>query len=122
MGKDVTPPQQQTPTSHPLTSGGILQRKCMSCGQYQAARDKCDNCDEQQTSPFSQVFGNNDTAIQRKANSQKAQVVGEDFSRISITNSKRLKHQPKLKMGHPNDKYEKPCQLLFRIYHWGIPF
>ena len=44
MGKDVIPTQQQLPTSHPLTSGGILQRKCTSCGQHAIAQEECETC------------------------------------------------------------------------------
>ncbi len=36
--------QQQTPTTHPLSRGGILQRKCESCGQHTIAGGNCSTC------------------------------------------------------------------------------
>ncbi|WP_088240835.1 eCIS core domain-containing protein [Calothrix rhizosoleniae] len=35
---------QQTPTTSPLSQGGILQRKCETCGQHTIAGGECEEC------------------------------------------------------------------------------
>ncbi|NJO59400.1 MAG: DUF4157 domain-containing protein [Richelia sp. RM2_1_2] len=35
---------QQKPTTSPLSQGGILQRKCATCGQHQVAGGECEGC------------------------------------------------------------------------------
>ena len=44
MSRETTQTQQQPSTSHPLTRGGILQRKCVSCGQHGIAQGECQSC------------------------------------------------------------------------------
>ncbi|BAZ37710.1 hypothetical protein NIES4101_36330 [Calothrix sp. NIES-4101] len=41
MSKTVA---QQTPTTSPLSQGGILQRKCETCGQHTVAGEECEGC------------------------------------------------------------------------------
>jgi outer membrane protein OmpA-like peptidoglycan-associated protein len=45
----ATPTQQQTPTTSPLLRGGILQRKCESCGQHTIAGGECVGCGKQKS-------------------------------------------------------------------------
>lgn len=40
----ATQTQQQTPTTNSLSKGGILQRKCESCGQHTIAGGACGEC------------------------------------------------------------------------------
>lgn len=35
---------QQTPMTSPLSPGGILQRKCETCGQHTIAGGQCNDC------------------------------------------------------------------------------
>lgn len=42
--QNATQTQQQTSTTNPLSSGGILQRKCASCGQQTIAGGECNEC------------------------------------------------------------------------------
>lgn len=42
--QNATQTQQQAPTSKPLSRGGILQRKCESCGQHTIAGGECAEC------------------------------------------------------------------------------
>lgn len=43
MTRQATAQVQQT-TTHPLSQGGILQRKCTSCGQHKTGGGTCANC------------------------------------------------------------------------------
>ena len=44
MSRETTQTQQKPSTSHPLIRGGILQRKCVSCGQHGIAQGECQSC------------------------------------------------------------------------------
>jgi Domain of unknown function (DUF4157)/Annexin len=44
--QNATQTQQQAPTSSILSKGGILQRKCESCGQHTIAGGECSDCNK----------------------------------------------------------------------------
>ncbi|MEM9006462.1 MAG: DUF4157 domain-containing protein [Cyanobacteria bacterium P01_F01_bin.86] len=44
MSREATLQTQQTPTSHPLSQGSILQRKCRACGQHKTGGGTCAKC------------------------------------------------------------------------------
>ncbi|MEM9006466.1 MAG: DUF4157 domain-containing protein [Cyanobacteria bacterium P01_F01_bin.86] len=44
MSREATVQAQPTPTSHPLSQGSILQRKCAYCGQHKTGRGTCVKC------------------------------------------------------------------------------
>ncbi|MEM9006460.1 MAG: hypothetical protein AAGE59_23415, partial [Cyanobacteria bacterium P01_F01_bin.86] len=44
MSREATLQTQQTTTSHPLSQGSILQRKCVSCGQHKTGGGTCASC------------------------------------------------------------------------------
>lgn len=46
MSRETTQIQPPAATFHPLTSGGILQRKCQSCGQHTLTAQQCEDCEK----------------------------------------------------------------------------
>jgi hypothetical protein len=42
--QNATQTKSQTPTTSPLSKGGILQRKCESCGNHTVAGGECESC------------------------------------------------------------------------------
>jgi len=88
--------QQQTPTTHPL-SGGILQRKCASCGQHTFGSETCNQCEKGRN--------HSRTAISSPRFDQ-------DFSQIPVNSTSLPIIQPKLTLGKPNDKYEQEAERV----------
>lgn len=91
--------QPQTPTTHPL-SGGILQRKCNSCGQH-AMGGECGACEK------------------GRSHSQRGKVVNQsrlhkDFSRISVRSANLPTIQAKPTIGQPGDKYEQEADRVVK--------
>ncbi len=101
----VTLAQQQTSTSHPLSSG-ILQHNCLSCGQHTILGGECEECREKnsllQRHPTEQAKPSQqfDVGFQLFKESR----FQSDFSRTPI--------QPKLQIAQPNDKYEQEANLM----------
>ena len=96
MTHEAAQTQQQTPTSHPLTSGGILQRKCASCGQHLAGTN-CKSCSQAKL---------NGT---RTTNASK---IGQHLSQIPVNSKNSTFIQPKLVIGQPRDKYEQEADQV----------
>ncbi|MEM9006464.1 MAG: DUF4157 domain-containing protein [Cyanobacteria bacterium P01_F01_bin.86] len=44
MSREAPVQTQQTPTSHPLSQGNVLQRKCTSCGKHKTGGGTCTKC------------------------------------------------------------------------------
>ncbi len=108
----VTQTQQQTSTTHPLSTGGILQRKCASCGQHTIAGDVCPECEKQ------------DSLIQRSPNgvaSMPASPIdpffppnsafNHDISQVPV-HQRRPLIQAKLTVGEPGDQYEQEADRV----------
>lgn len=89
--------QQQTVTFHPLSSGGILQRKCMSCGQHQFGGGTCAKCSEKGSVELSTTGISN---------------LNQDFSQVPASSGRFPALQPKLTIGQPNDKYEQEADRV----------
>lgn len=100
--------QQQTVTSHPLSMGGILQRKCASCGQHTIAGEVCPQCEEQAS--LSQSSAEATTSAQ---GSPVAALSGfnHDISRVPVRQRQPL-IQAKLTVGVPGDKYEQEADWV----------
>jgi hypothetical protein len=45
--QNATQTKSQTPTTSPLSKGGILQRKCADCGNHTVAGGECESCGKQ---------------------------------------------------------------------------
>jgi len=68
--------QTQTPTSHPLTSGGILQRQCAGCGQHAIAAEECETCTKKKRGLQRQLtIGSSNDPLEREADRVAAQVM-----------------------------------------------
>jgi peptidoglycan hydrolase-like protein with peptidoglycan-binding domain len=94
--------QQQPSTSHPLSSG-ILQRKCISCGQHAIAGEQCEDC--LQKRKITQTTAAHDSQLtQADLQSLQAPSVLTDLTQIPI--------QAKLRVGQPNDQYEQEADRV----------
>lgn len=89
--------QQQPVTSHPLSSGGILQRQCMSCGQHQFGAETCAKCSEE---------------VAVEPSTTRISSLNRDFSQIPAFSRHFPILQPKLTIGRPNDKYEQEADRV----------
>lgn len=98
MSREASTHTSINSTNHPLSQGSILQRKCTSCGQHKMSGGICNQCTKEK-SP------NSATVTPLK--------MSRDFSQIPITsNAAPAPIQPKLVVGHPNDKYEQEADRV----------
>lgn len=68
--------QTQAPTSHPLTSGGILQRQCVGCGQHAIAAGECETCTKKKRGLQRKLaIGSSHDPLEREADRVAAQVM-----------------------------------------------
>jgi len=68
--------QTQAPTSHPLTSGGILQRQCVGCGQHAIAAGECESCTKKKRVLQRKLaIGSSHDPLEREADRVAAQVM-----------------------------------------------
>ncbi|MEL7064226.1 MAG: DUF4157 domain-containing protein, partial [Bacteroidota bacterium] len=85
-------------SSHPLSSGAILQRKCKACSQHMLGARSCAKCSDKQPSQSQQL--------------DSASNLDQDFSQIPMSSDDLLSIQQKLKVGQPNDKYEEEADRV----------
>lgn len=103
----ATQTQQQTPTANPLSRGGILQRKCESCGQHTIASGECTECQKKKQSLQHNISNFLNQSIDPETSETLAKSSFQaDFSRVVLQNSSSSVLRPKLRMGQTDDQYE----------------
>lgn len=97
---------QQTPTTSPLSQGGILQRKCESCGQHTVAGGECEGCRKKELFLQRHLMNRTSPSQQLDSNFQPLQEsrFPSSLSGVPI--------QTKLIIGSPNDKYEQEADRV----------
>ncbi len=119
--ESVTRTQQQTPATHPLSSG-ILQRKCVSCGQHTIAGGECSQCKKRsrlqgrypnQEEPSEVLRFPESPLLEREAKAFTESRVGyDDFSRLQLHTAGVQQFQTKLTVNVPGDKYEQEADRI----------
>lgn len=119
MSREATQAQQQPSTSHPLTSGGILQRKCESCEQHVIAGGTCKECSQQRqglqqqrTNSVSEDFHHNEMLdwTGSGVNYNFSQVRAFTDPKVSAKSAPFV--QTKLTIGQPGDRYEQEADRV----------
>ncbi|NER78025.1 MAG: DUF4157 domain-containing protein [Leptolyngbya sp. SIO1D8] len=105
--------QQQTPTTHPLTSGGILQRQCQSCGQHAIAEETCGTCEPPQPSSLVRRHLRGSPAeIDPPAEPLPSSHFSHNFSHVQVKTQSPKAIQPKLTVSQPHDPYEQEADRV----------
>ena len=102
--------QVQVSTTHPLSTGGILQRQCETCGKHTIAGESCADCERAEGTVQRSVEragqGGGSEGTKPSAGLQ------HDFSGVPIRRKAAAGVQTKLTVGAVGDKYEQEADRV----------
>ena len=105
--------QQPTSTTSPLSSG-ILQRKCVSCGQHTIAGGECGECQKKRMPLQRRAINGENISDVPPLDSYpfRKSCFHHDFSHIPVHTAAPVLIQPKLAIGAVGDRYEQEADRM----------
>ncbi len=105
--------QQQTSTTSPLSSG-ILQRKCVSCGQHTIAGGECEGCQKKRSSLQRRAINGENIFDVPPLDSYpfRKSCFHHDFSHIPVHTAAPVLIQPKLTISTVGGRYEQEADHI----------
>ncbi|MEO1208790.1 MAG: DUF4157 domain-containing protein [Cyanobacteria bacterium J06638_20] len=127
----ATPTLQQTSTTHPLSQGGILQRKCATCGQHTISGSKCTQCQknrrpqQQQSTRQStreavpaivhDVLNSSGQVIEPEARTAIEPHFAQDFSGLQVHDHSSNSAPKQLSLNPPDDVHEQKADRFANL-------